>query len=189
MNLHIDLGEELAHLEAQLLASVPQINKAVTRALKKTTKWIETHSKRELGVALSLPQRVLSARYMHDMVVKDGRRSVHVWFGLNPIVITDLGNLSQNAIGAKAGKHQFVGSFVAQMKSGHKSIFKRKYDGGGIRSKRDDGQWTELPIIRETIDIEDIAEPIIERYYARAEIRFKEILEQEIHYVLHVEGK
>jgi|GEM_PF-556906 len=189
MELHIDLGDELQHLESQLLASVPQINKAVVRALRKTTKWIETHSKRELGVALSIPQRVISNRFFHDMQLKDGKRSVNVWFGLNPVSVSSLGRLSQNSIGAKAGKHQFVGSFVASMKSGHTGIFKRVYQGGGERSKRDDGQWTELPIEEETFEIESLAQPIIERYYARAEARFKQVLKQEVHYVLNVEGK
>lgn len=189
MELHIDLGAELQYLESQLLSSVPQINKAVVRALRKTTKWIETHSKRELGIVLSIPQRVISNRFFHEMQVKDGKRSVNVWFGLNPISVSSLGQLSQNVIGARAGKHQFVGSFVADMKSGHKGIFKRTYQEGGERSKRDDGQWTELPIEEEHIEIESLAQPIVERYYARAEVRFKQILAQEIHYVLHVEGK
>ena len=189
MELKIELGDELSHLEAQLRASVPQINKAVIRALRKTTKWLETHSKREIGIALSIPQRVISNRFFHEMQVKDGKRSVNVWFGLNPVSVSSLGRLSQNTIGAKAGKHQFVGSFVASMKSGHTGIFKRVYQGGGERSKRDDGQWTELPIEEESFEIESLAQPIIERYFARAEVRFKEILEKEVHYVLHVEGK
>lgn len=189
MELHIDLGAELAHLESQLRASIPQINKAVVRALRKTTKWIETHSKRELGVALSIPQRVISNRFFHEMQIKEGKRSVNVWFGLNPVSVSSLGRLSQNTIGARAGKHQFVGSFVASMQSGHEGVFKRKYDDGGTRSKRQDGQWTELPIQEENFEIEEIALPIIERYYARAEVRFKQLLEQEVHYVLHVEGK
>lgn len=189
MELHIDLGEELKHLESQLLASIPQINKAVIRALRKTTKWIETHSKRELGIVLSIPQRVISNRFFHEMQVKDGKRLVNVWFGLNPISVSSLGRLSQNVMGARAGKHQFVGSFVASMQSGHKGIFKRSYQDGGDRSKREDGQWTELPIEEESFEIEGLAQPIVERYYARAEARFKQILEHEIHYVLHLEGK
>ncbi|HFQ4975663.1 TPA: hypothetical protein ACGU7V_004737, partial [Vibrio vulnificus] len=60
LQLNLQLDQELAYLEAQLMVSVPQIQKAIDRALKKTARWLETHSKRELGRELKLPIKVLT---------------------------------------------------------------------------------------------------------------------------------
>ena len=190
MNLEIDLSDELAELEAQLLVSVSQIQRAVTRTLKKTARWLETHSKRELGVALSVPQRVLSARYYQSFNIKDGNRTVSVWFGLNPIRLTSIGTAKQNDIGVKVGRHFYEGSFIATMASGHVGVLKRtaKSHSDNRREKRKDGQWTELPIKEQSFEIDEIAEPILERYHNRAEARFKQILKQEINFALNIEN-
>jgi hypothetical protein len=189
MNLQIDLGEGVAELEEQLELSIRQLQKAVTRTLKKTARWLETQTKRELGVALSVPQRVLAARYYKTFYMKGGKRTVNVWFGLDPIAVSALGKPKQTDLGVRVGKHHFVGAFIATMRSGHSGVFKRKYESGGKRSKRADGQWTELPIEEERFLINDIAQPIIERYHVRAEARFKHILKQEIHFAVNVEGQ
>ncbi|WP_394179631.1 hypothetical protein [Marinomonas posidonica] len=189
MILEIHLGSEIAELEEQLELSVRQLQKAVTRTLKKTARWLETHTKRELGVALSVPQRVLAARYYKTFYLKNGERTVNVWFGLSPISVYSLGKAKQTDLGVRVGKHHFIGAFIATMKSGHTGIFKRKYAAGGKRTKRQDGQWTELPIEAVTMEIDKIAQPIIERYHARAEARFKQILKQEIHFAMNIEGQ
>jgi hypothetical protein len=189
MNLEIDLGDSVAELEEQLELSIRQLQKAVTRTIQKTARWLETQTKRELGLALSVPQRVLAARYYKTFYMKNGRRTVNVWFGLSPIAVSALGKPKQTDIGVRVGKHQFIGAFIATMKSGHSGVFKRKHASGGKRSKRSDGQWTELPIEEERFSIEKIALPIIERYHARAEARFHQILKQEINFVMNVEGQ
>jgi len=184
----MDLGDDLAELEEQLQLSFPQIQKAVSRALAKTSRWIETHSKRELGKALSLPQRIFNVRYHHSYRLKNSERSVLVWFGLEPIPTYRLGRAEQNNMGVRVGRHQFDGAFIATMKNGHQGVFERKASKNNRREKRPDGQWTELPIDEVTrLPIEDIAKPIIERYYVRAEARFKEILQQEINFALNIE--
>jgi len=190
MNLEIDLDDELAELEAQLLVSISQIQQAVTRTLKKTAKWLETHSKRELGVALSVPQRVLSTRYYKSFSIKGGNRTVGVWFGLNPIRLSSIGTAKQNDIGVKVGRHFYEGAFIAKMASGHEGVFKRsaKSHPDNKRVKRKDGQWSELPIEEQSFEIDEIAEPILERYHNRAEARFKQILKQEINFALNIEN-
>lgn len=187
MHLEMDLGDELAELEEQLLVSFSQIQKAVNRALRKTARWLETHSKRELGVALAVPQRIFSTRYHQSYQLKGTKRSVSVWFGLNPIAVYQLGNARQTSTGVRVGRHEFNGAFIATMDSGHTAVFKRSNTADSRREKRKDGQWTELPIEEERFAIEDIAEPILERYHARAEARFKQVLQQEINFALNIE--
>lgn len=187
LRLEIDLGEDLAELEAQLMASVPQINRAIDRALKKTARWLETHSKRELGAALQMPQRVFKTRFFRSFFTKDGKRSVNVWFGLAPIRLIDISkSIRKTADGVAIGKYDYQGAFVATMKSGHKGVFERTGEGG--HKKRSDGQWSELPIREIGVDIEHLAKPIVERYHVRAEARFKQILKQEINFALNVEA-
>lgn len=189
MNFNVELDSDILDLERDLEISVSQMQKAISRALRKTSRWLETHSKRELGVALGVPQNILSARYRKTFHFKNGVRSVNVWFGLNPISIKDMGNLVQTRAGVRVGKKNFVGSFIATMDSGHLGAFKRKYRNrpGGRREKRADEQWTELPIIEETFQIHEIAEPILERYQARVEARFEQILKQEINFAMNIE--
>lgn len=189
MNLEIDLSDDLADLESKLLISISQIQKAVSRSLKKTARWLETHSKRELGVALGVPQRVLSARYYQSFNVQGGSRSVGVWFGLNPIRLSHIGKAKQNNIGVKVGSHFYEGAFIATMASGHEGVFKRsaKSNPKNKRVKRADGQWSELPIEEVSFEIDGIASAVLERYHHRAEARFKQILKQEINFALNIE--
>lgn len=198
LHLKLDLGDDLAELEDQLLASVPQINRAVDRALRKTSRWLETYSKRELGIALQVPQRVFKTRFFRTFSTKDGKREVNVWFGLDSMRSIDLGRARQTNLGVKVGKQFFVGTFLATMQSGHTGIFRRSNvrnresssdERNENRQKRSDGQWTELPIEEVGFPIEQIAKPILERYYVRAEARFKQLLKQEINFVLNVENK
>jgi hypothetical protein len=51
MNLEIELGDSVAELEEQLELSIRQLQKAVTRTIQKTARWLETQTKRELAVA------------------------------------------------------------------------------------------------------------------------------------------
>jgi len=198
LHLKLDLSDDIADLEDQLLASVPQINRAVDRALRKTSRWIETHSKRELGIALQVPQRVFKTRFFRAFSTKDGQRVVNVWFGLDSMRSIDLGRAKQTNLGVKVGKQFFVGAFLATMQSGHTGVFRRSNERNREftsdernenTQKRPDGQWTELPIEEVGFPIEQIAKPILERYYARAEARFKQLLKQEINFVLNVENK
>jgi len=176
LSLDLQLNKELAYLEAQMLASAPQIQKAINRALRKTTKWLETHSKRELARELQLPIRVLSVRFRHTFYLKGGERAAQVWFGLDPVQVRHIGKARQNKRGTRVGKHQFDGAFVATMKSGHENVFKRKTK-------------ERLPIEVIRLPIDEQAEPVFERYYKRATVRFTELLQQELNFILNHEGK
>ncbi|GHY00989.1 phage tail protein [Vibrio cholerae] len=175
LQLNLQLDQELAYLEAQLMASVPQIQKAIDRALKKTARWLETHSKRELGRELKLPIKVLTVRFQHTFYLKDGEKAVSVWFGLNPVQVRYIGKAKQNRRGTRVGKHQFDGAFSAAMKSEHLNVFRRK---GRER----------LPIEVVRLPIEEQSNPIFERYYQRAQGRFTELLRQELNFALNHEG-
>lgn len=188
MEINLDLGDDVSDLEAQLLISETQINKAVKRALKKTAKWIETHSKREMGKELKIPQKLLTLRYRRSFFTKEGRHSAHLWFGFAAIRPLDISNNHRYRNGELTiGSHQFEDGFIATMKNGHRDVYRRS--GGGKRTKRADGQWTELPIEKVGFHIDVFADRIMERYYHRAEARFKQILKQELHFVLNVENK
>ena len=188
MNFNVELGDDILDLERDLEISISQIQKAISRVLKKTARWLEIHSKRELGVALGVPQHILSTRYRKTFHFKNGTRSVNVWFGLNPILAKDIGRSVQSNTGVKVGNKSFVKAFIATMDNGHLGVFKRKFRNGGRRKKRADGQWTELPIVEESFQLDDIAEPILERYQTRVEARFEKILKQELNFAMNIEA-
>ncbi len=175
LQLDFQLDQEFAYLEAKLTALAPQLQRAVDRALRKTARWLETHSKRELGRELKLPIRVLSIRFQHVLQLKGQQKSAVVWFGVNPIEARYLGSARQNRRGTRVGRHQFDLAFTASMKNAHKNVFRRK---GRERLP--------IEVVRMSIDKESTL--IFQRFYQRAQGRFSEVLQQELNFVLEHEG-
>ncbi len=183
LKLELDLGKELAYLESMLLESRPNIQKAIDRSLRKTSAWLETHSKRELKRELRVPLHTLSVRFHHKFYLNDGERAIVVWFGIDPISAGALGNSRRNKKGLKVGSHQFDGAFWATMKSGHEEVFRRSKTKN-VKRIRPDGQWTTLPINGVKHHIDESSTEIFNRYYKRAQARFSVVLRQQLKFIL-----
>lgn len=166
IQMDLTLGTELAYLEAKLTRAKPKIQKAIDRAVKKTARWLEVHTKRDLGKELKINQQALTFRYRKTFF--PDTKAVSVWFGIDPFQARYIGRSRQNKRGVKAGSYQFDHAFIATMKNGHTNIFRRKKD----------------TIKKVHLPISEPGSEIFQRYQVRAQARFSTILKQELNFIL-----
>lgn len=209
--LHIDTNEYGAVLRA--FKTLPgEVNKAEIRALNKTAAWVKTQAARETSQAAKVAVSVVRNRIR--ILRADKRRAfAKVWYGLNPIPARLLGRVRSTKTGARAGRYNFPGAFVATMPSGATSVFKRAaggaradmsaasryvYERTGVldRASKIAGRWTagrphssspNLPLQESVLQLDGTeVQRAINRIYARAGERFVTLLRQELNYIINV---
>lgn len=167
--IDVDMNSALARMPDILNAARKELDLASDRALRKTAKWLRTHSAREIGRELRIVQRPIRSRF-HVYPIR-GQQETKLWIGLEPLSVHYLGDPRQTPEGVKVGRRDYPHAFVDPMKSSSPMVWRRK---GRER----------LPVEKVTLGIEDVAMPAIERWERRATARFIEIFEQEARHVL-----
>ncbi|MCU7839778.1 MAG: phage tail protein [Candidatus Thiodiazotropha sp. (ex Troendleina suluensis)] len=177
--LSLSLDEYHGILES-IAGTEKQINTASRRAISKVVEWSATQIGRQIAVQEQVPPGILksggSRRGQRIFKSKPygEKTSGSVWVGFNPIRAGYLGALSQQKVGAKAGRHFFLGGFVATMPSGHGSVF--------MRSGK-----TSLPIREQSHPLAS-AQNIVDRVQERSHQRLIDILEHELDYEVNIRG-
>lgn len=162
INFRIDLNQQ--DLQRFLNAAPRTIFNAQRSAIRTTTTYADRLMKERMAKATNLPRKVFNNFRVFKRA--NDYRGI-VFLGMNPVKASYAGALSQNKKGAKAGKHFFPGGFVAKMKSGYVSIFKRR----GTEYKPIDEQVIELP------EAQGIAEQVADDAANELERRYLEKLE------------
>lgn len=126
-SFYID-NKDLYRITDELSASTNQVKGALNRALKRTEttlrKQFMSSTKRDVGLKVG---KRLRGRVFSSIKDMDNRTRLKLWFGVNPIEAGGIrGKPRSIQGGAAVGKYSFDGAFVATMKSGHTSIFKRR---------------------------------------------------------------
>ena len=186
-------------LTAELRNVNIKVNTAVNRAVKKTAQWLRTHSIRELGKELGIKQAPLKSRFVVGTNPKQPGEA-KVWIGLLAIGAHLTGNVSQNQAGAKAAKRQYDGAFYKSVHGSDEKVYirasrnrvmqhdvvrenrRRKY-----RSLQDPKLKGRFPLHVVGVNIEEPADRIIQRFEARINQRYRELLTHELKYVLSIE--
>lgn len=137
-----------------------RVQSAVRQALRATGRIVEKSVEGDI-----INDTKARAALIRKHRVKLSRRLIKrdvalIWTGSRPIKPKQLGKLTQNRTGAKAGRVEFPGGFIATMPNGKVSIWKRKYQ------KR-------LPIIEQKLFIDAAAEAAAERRAAEAPSIFR----------------
>lgn len=178
----IALGEHQTILR-RFAATEGQVKRASSRSIKKVTGWAGSQVARGIAAEDAVPLRALTSGAgrtgrMHKRVwvrkPKGNGTSGSVWLGHNPVKAAYLGRLSQQKLGAKAGRHFFLGGFIATMRSGHRSVFMRD-----TRAR--------LPITEETLELES-AQRVVDRVSGQVPQRLTTMLRQELNYEVNVRG-
>ncbi|MGR9051374.1 MAG: phage tail protein [Gammaproteobacteria bacterium] len=136
-------------------------------AIRTTTTFADKELKTRMAAATGLPATVFRV-YRTFKRASDDRGSV--WLGVKPVKAAHAGKLEQRDFGASAGKYYFEGGFVAHMKSGHSSIFKRK---GKQR----------LPIVEQVVELPQarvVAGDVFQATQEELQRRYLEKLEAEL---------
>ena len=162
INLKIDLDQK--DLQRFLNAAPRTIFNAQRSALRTTTTFADKLLKDRMALATGLPGKV----FKNFRVFK--RSSDYqgiIFLGLNPVKAAYAGNLTQEPGGASAGQYYWAGGFVAKMRTGHLSIFKRK---GAQR----------FPLVEQVVELPQaqvIAEQVADEAAAELQRRYLEKLE------------
>lgn len=141
----------------RVIDALPQtIFKAQRSAISTTTTWAKKELQSRMIGKTGMPAKVF--RQFRVKSRRDREKGV-VWLGVKQVKAAYAGKMSQDVGGAFAGAYYFEGGFVAKMKSGHESIFKR------LGKSR-------LPIAEQTVNIDiglEVAEDVA--IAAQAELR------------------
>ena len=197
--LSFDLSNDAALIVDMFSGMEKQVAKAIERALKKTGKWLRTHTMRHLSKELSIKQSALKNRFV--LSYEKDKKTVNLWVGLLAIAAENLGSVRQNATGTKAGSHQFDGAFYTGIYGDEDRVYIRasrnrvmQHDvvrqnrkAAPYRPIRDPKLIGRFPVQAVGISIEDDASQILLRLEQQVNKRFGEILKQELNYAINVE--
>ena len=164
---------DIDQIIASMRVTESQVQLAAMRALNKTALWLKSQSVKEISAQKKLQQKIIRERLKLIKASKSSLKALVV-ASLYGIKASLLGSMRQTAIGAKAGKSQFTGAFVATMPTGHRGIFKRK-----TKSR--------LPIREVVLPLEPVASNIIKGFVdSGAGEKFIQYFRHELGFILKV---
>lgn len=150
-----------------------KVRLATTRALNKTALWLKAQAAKEISKEKQIKLNLIRKR-LRIFKAKTSRLDVLIRANLYDIRASSLGKMKQTRTGAKAGKHEFTGGFIATMPRGNRGIFKRK------------GR-TALPIKEVKLPLEPEASKIIKDLVSyEVEKVFGEFFERELSYIAKI---
>ena len=124
MQLNVSLDR--AEIDRVLNALPRDIFRAQRSAERDTVRFARREMQNRMISRTGIPARVFRRFRVRTRNRAD---SGVVWVGLNQIQAAYLGKLQQSHAGAKAGAYFFERAFIATMKSGHKSLWRRLGQG------------------------------------------------------------
>ncbi len=162
INLRIDLDQK--ELQAFLAIAPRTIFNAQRSAIRTTTTFADKLMKTRMAVTTGLPGSVFKR---FRVFTRASDKTGMIFLGFNPVKAAYAGKLSQEPGGAMAGQYYWAGGFVATIRSGHSSIFKRK----GTRR---------LPLVEQVVQLpqaETIAEALADEAGNELQRRYLEKLQ------------
>jgi hypothetical protein len=167
----IEVNDNINKIIQNVDATKAKVELATIRALNKTVLWIKSQAIREISKEKQIQQKLIRKRLK---VIKTNKSSIRalVTVGLYWIRAARLGSMRQMKTGAKAGKHEFKGAFIATMPRGYTGIFRRK-------------ESTALPI--EEVSVDPNAAIIVKKLINdEVEKVFEKFFQRELNYILKV---
>lgn len=202
--LEVDIGQINSELTDHLKGVEDKVAKAVGRSIKKVSRWLRTHSMREIGKELKIRQSAIKSRYRFTDTGKGFERKAGIWVGLLAIAAHDAGVPVQNAAGVRVRGRQFNSAFIQKIYGSEEKVYIRASRNRQLKHATAGGResWAyrpkspsflaeygdRFPVQVIGIDISEVGVAVLERYEKRLNARYREILEQELHYALSVEA-
>ena len=91
LELQVGIGQVNEDLAGHLIGLEGKVEVAVDRAIKKTARWLRTHSAREIGKELNIKQAAIKQRFRFTDTGKGFGRKATVWVGLLAIAAHEAG--------------------------------------------------------------------------------------------------
>ncbi|MBV0900043.1 MAG: phage tail protein [Wolbachia endosymbiont of Fragariocoptes setiger] len=102
-----------------------KIKLAVIKALNKTALWLKSQAAKEISEEKRIKLNLIRKR-LRIFKAKTRRLDVLIRANLYDIRASAIGKIQKTRKGTKAGKHQFMGAFMATMPRGYRGVFKRE---------------------------------------------------------------
>lgn len=179
-----------------------KINAAITRSLKKTTRWVATQTARGLSKQLDLALKGIRDRiYFSLEKSKQGKASI--WVGLNDVHANSIGKVRQTKTGVSVRSHQFKGAFIgdpfgtgksyitafrrasSKHASEHDEVRNNKHEQNQINPKMHH-LWPRYPLNKVGLKVQYESEDYLQRQEHLIGQRFNTILQQELNYEFNV---
>ncbi|MCF6180048.1 MAG: phage tail protein [Geopsychrobacter sp.] len=163
----ISFNHSLEELSREFGATLAQIDKARTRAVRKLRKWLQTQLARELAQAVGTQQKALKPRFHHS-IYREGRTLwAHIWIGVNPIDAHRTGRPRQLKKGVRVHQNLFEKAFFVNVYGDEKKVWQRKGKG-------------RFPVIKVQVPIAEQMREILPRYEGPAAAKLAQIFEHEL---------
>ena len=169
-----------------------EVNRALGRAVRKTTRWANTHAARGIAHRNQLPVGALlgrgrfkTKRLFMRMPNRRTGTAGSVWVGAKDYTVSNLGKVRQTRNGTRVGRHSFPGSFVATMRDGRLSSFQR----ASVLTHRSPRAWSpNLPVREDRIELQGVGE-VTSDIQRKVGPRLNDLLQQELKYEINVRGR
>lgn len=117
--------DQIDKIVSSIKALPDQVNRASLFAINRTAEWLKSSAAREISAEKRVKLKVILDRIK---ILKANKKQLSANINANMWALKgkDLGNMTQSSFGATAGSHLFKRAFVANMKSGHRGVFRRK---------------------------------------------------------------
>ncbi len=176
-----------------------KIDKAIDRALKKTTRWLSSQSAKMLSSKLDVALKSIKSRlFINTKKSKDGK--VSLWIGLNDMHAHTLGAMRQTKAGISVRSHRFKGAFINATRNSEKLMGWRRassehasdddevrnYILGAIDQNHE--AWPRYPLRKVGLQIYDESTPLLVNQEKQLAQRFNTILHQELNYEFNVKA-
>lgn len=155
------LDSQIRELTGKFRLTRPAIERAVRRAVRKTSSDVQRAARRELSAEWRAPRKLIAARLR--AYSKNGLRR-KVWLGLDALAARRLGALQKVRGGVRAGQHFFEGAFISKRGGVYHRI------GRNIEAAK--------------LDVEEHGERVMRETAQDAEEKFMKYLEHELRHEL-----
>jgi Prophage minor tail protein Z (GPZ) len=127
LSITLSPSPSLDQWQQSLTATEAQLQTAAVRALNKTARWTQTRVASETARSLNVKVGAIRAGLILVRAKKSRPESVVALKQSGGVLkASQLGSVSQNTNGVRAGKRQFDRAFKATMPNGHQGVFRRR---------------------------------------------------------------
>ena len=193
MKIDLEFDDQIEEIIKTFSDSPQLVGKALTRALRKLSRFAERQTLRDLARQQGITQKQLKelGRVRVTLNRNNGYQLV-IWIGALDIAAHYLGKPVQTKTGVRTGQHFWQNAFVMQpVNASRAMVFKRtkNWQHQYRRSARSGRMmWMGLPLAKQGAPLYDSASKVIAALEPQLMERFTTLLQQELNYVFNIES-
>lgn len=191
--------QNIEGVQTALLVHGHKAQVALRRTINKTVGWTRSRGARLIAQEHGVPLKVMIGKGRHRRVrtfpATGDNLSGLVWFGLAPLKASYLGTPRQTRLGVKVGNRFFEGAFVADVKTGVASAYRRLGESvpSGIKGSTHTGIFkrvgrSRLPIKEQYVYL-GASQQGLQQLARQVPGHLRTVFKQELNYEVNVRGR